>query len=355
MAPGGGHLKGRQISEPRWPLSATFRPSAAFDRQRKSSKMTWKEGQVSVTGTTDIRSGQGSDPSPDAQFLSKTAIELFCFPSDGDIYKYTAERFRQLAGDSIVMVMSFDERTRAFTCRHVEGMGKLAAMVLKLLGRDPVGMEFSMLAETEPQLRAGTLNRLARGLYSLAREHVPEKACDAIAKVVGLKGIYTIGMASEGALVGMASILRTASADIPHHETVESFARHAATVIRQRETIARLERVVGRYRYLLENSEHLIQVVSSPGRITYVNRAWRRALQYGEDEIYGKNFYDIVQPDNVEDVKKAFLRAAEGKRVEGVEARLLAKDGGGVAVRGYVDCRLVDGKPADTYGVFDVS
>ena len=341
-----------RVSQP--PLDGVSSP-ARVDVRRNASKMgATAEGAVDVAGDLSSPDGPEAIRSADAKFLSQTAIELFGFPPDGDIYRYTGERLRKITGDAIVMVLSFDERTRSFTCRHSEGIGKFASAVLKLIGRDPVGMEFAMLSETEAQLRGGRLNRLAKGLFSLAQEHVPEKACDAIAKVVGLKGIYTIGMTSQGVLSGMASILRTTAEDIPNYETVESFCRHAATVMRRREALDELQQTAERYRHLLENSEHLIQVVSDTGRITYVNRSWRQAMKYTESEVDRKKFHDIVQRESVEEVKNAFHQAAQGKRIENVEVRLVAGDGTAVTVRGYLDCRIVDGRPADTYGVFDL-
>ena len=51
------------------------------------------------------------------------------------------------------------------------------------------------------------------------------------------------------------------------------------------------------FRILLENSRDMVQGVTPDGTFLYVNRAWRQALGYGEDDIDRLTIHDIIPPD----------------------------------------------------------
>ena len=52
-----------------------------------------------------------------------------------------------------------------------------------------------------------------------------------------------------------------------------------------------------RYRDLFDNATDLIHSVDLEGRVLYVNRAWKEALGYSQEEAVRLNILDMVQPD----------------------------------------------------------
>jgi hypothetical protein len=83
----------------------------------------------------------------EVEYLYRTALDLVAFPPDRDVYPYVAERLKDLAGDIIVAVSSYDAETGLIECRAVAGLGRFAEGMLKLLGRSPVGMRFPISQE----------------------------------------------------------------------------------------------------------------------------------------------------------------------------------------------------------------
>ena len=55
-----------------------------------------------------------------------------------------------------------------------------------------------------------------------------------------------------------------------------------------------------KYRDLFENANDLIHSFTPEGRFLYVNRAWRNALGYSEEEIRTLSVFQIVHPDTRE-------------------------------------------------------
>jgi len=107
-----------------------------------------------------------------------------------------------------------------------------------------------------------------------------------------------------------------------------------------------------RYRDLAENAADLIQSVSPEGRFLYVNRAWRETLGYSMEEVAHLNMKDVVDKEHLPRCQEVFAEVRRGEVANDLEAVFVAKTGKRVAVRGSVNCRLVDGKHDVTNGIF---
>ncbi|HEX9006670.1 MAG TPA: PAS domain S-box protein [Bacteroidota bacterium] len=107
-----------------------------------------------------------------------------------------------------------------------------------------------------------------------------------------------------------------------------------------------------RYRDLLDNANDLIQSVAPDGSFLYVNRAWKEALGYTDEEIASLKIFDIISPECRSHCLTTFQRVMEGEKVRQVEARFLAKDGRVVSLEGSANCNFVDGAPVATRSIF---
>ncbi|MCH8051342.1 MAG: PAS domain S-box protein, partial [Chloroflexi bacterium] len=79
-----------------------------------------------------------------------------------------------------------------------------------------------------------------------------------------------------------------------------------------------------RYRDLFENASDLVQIVALDGSLMYVNRAWREALGYSEEEIPGLSLLDIIHPDARAECSEMFQKVMTGEKRERVEFTFLA-------------------------------
>ncbi|MDH7488301.1 MAG: PAS domain S-box protein [Anaerolineae bacterium] len=103
----------------------------------------------------------------------------------------------------------------------------------------------------------------------------------------------------------------------------------------------------------LDNATDLIQMVDMQGKFLYVNRAWRKALGYSEAEVPGLTLWNIIHPDSLDHCMRMFGDMISGRcNAVNVEALFLAKDGRVVPVEGSVSCRMENGKPVSTRGIF---
>jgi len=101
-----------------------------------------------------------------------------------------------------------------------------------------------------------------------------------------------------------------------------------------------------RYYDLIENIGDLVMSVTPDGRILYVNRAWRETLGYSREENSRLSLLDITHPNSRTHFMESFRRALSGERIGAIEAELVTKSGGRVAVRGNMSCKFINDEPA---------
>ncbi len=102
----------------------------------------------------------------------------------------------------------------------------------------------------------------------------------------------------------------------------------------------------------LDNANDLIQIVDASGRFIYVNRKWLKVLGYSMEEALKLSISDTIHPDELTHCWDIFRRIMAGETLDTVETLFVAKDGTEICVEGSVSCRLKDGKPVNTRGIF---
>lgn len=107
-----------------------------------------------------------------------------------------------------------------------------------------------------------------------------------------------------------------------------------------------------RYRDLFENSSDLIQVLTPEGRFSYVNRAWRLALGYHDDELESLDMSDVLADDSRAEFQRAFQQARAGEALDALDLALRARDGRRLFVEGTLGARTLQGRLVSVRGLF---
>jgi len=115
---------------------------------------------------------------------------------------------------------------------------------------------------------------------------------------------------------------------------------------------AKLRQSEEQYRELFENAIDLIHIVSPHGRFLYVNRAWRQALEYSEEEVARLTIFEIVHPEYHDQCRARFRCAKPEKEAPPWEVVFLTKYGRHLYVEGNVSAWILSGQFAGTRGIF---
>jgi len=98
-------------------------------------------------------------------------------------------------------------------------------------------------------------------------------------------------------------------------------------VTRYKETERALETSEARFRVLTESSLDLISVMEEDGKIRYQSPALRHLMGFDPAETVGKNVFDMIHRDDVENARAAFGRVIERRSNEPIEFRIRHRDG----------------------------
>jgi PAS domain S-box-containing protein len=111
-------------------------------------------------------------------FLYKTALNFVQLDPKDDIYRFIGRKLKEIVGDSIVLVNSYDKASDSLHVRALEGLGENKKYVLKIIGKDLFTRRFLINnEEARSQLISGELLKVSAGLYKLTFGHIPKSIC----------------------------------------------------------------------------------------------------------------------------------------------------------------------------------
>ena len=102
----------------------------------------------------------------------------------------------------------------------------------------------------------------------------------------------------------------------------------------------------------LDNAHDLIQSVDPQGGFLYVNRAWKRALGYSDEELDELNFFEILDESCRARCTRQFRSVLSGSSLPLVEVSFRARDGRIVSCSGSANARFHDGKAVAARAIF---
>jgi len=80
------------------------------------------------------------------------------------------------------------------------------------------------------------------------------------------------------------------------------------------------------YKAVVEDGSDIILVVDYTGKIHYHNTSVHETLGYRSNSLIGKNFFDYILPDTVQELKRQFKQSQKRAYTENVEFQFLCKD-----------------------------
>jgi len=235
----------------------------------------------------------------DLTFLSEAAMALVNLSPEADIHHLIGEKLRELIGNPIVVVSSFDPASDSVYLRAVLGIGRQMESLLHILGRDPCGMSFTIDEEAKRNLIAGELRKVPGGLYELFLGDVPKPVCRALEKLLGLGDMYVMGFTAKGKLFGNTIILMRKGAQLRDRSIIQTFISQAAVALQRRQAREALAEERNLLRTVIDNLPDSIYVKDTAGRFLICNtEAARRVGATTPDAVAGKTDFDF-HPDEL--------------------------------------------------------
>lgn len=314
------------------------------------------------------------------QFLSKTAMEFSCFPSNQNIYEFIGRKIRVLTGDSIVIVNSFDEKSQSTSTRVIEGLGKYVKIVSDILRINPIGNSFKISDEAVHALAGGILHKIPGGIQDLSPQ-VPKIVWDTLQKMLGVKECYSMGLVKDSKLFGSIIIITRANSALTDFDVATAFINQASTALQRiqaeaalkdygdhledlvkkrtdelnksnqelKKEIAERKQMEDRLRKSEEMFAKIFHAVSDPialtvlesGKIIEVNEGFERISGYSRSEVVGRSILEVgFDP---EERQRFISLIREHNRIHEAEFKIKTKNGDDLTILTSAEVAEING------------
>ncbi|MFC2058581.1 PAS domain S-box protein [Chloroflexota bacterium] len=324
-------------------------------------------------------------------FLSETAVSLVELSPEEDIYKFAGEKLKELIGDCIIFVNSFNEASASFCVRAVIGIEDHLDTITKLLGKHPVGISTPINDEARTGLTSGKLQKVPGGLYTLAVGTIPEDICKTIENLLGTGDAYSMGFTWRGELFGSASFLMRKGAELRDPSIIETFVHQASVALQRRQANEALqkardeleiqvrERTVEltktneilrgkiderkqaeeklreserKYRELTDLLPQSVFEIDLSNKFTFANSCALESFRYTmQDFEKGINAFQLFIPEDHEKLTANIQRRLRGEDIGGTEYTALRKDGSTFPMLVYTAPVIHGNRPAGLRGI----
>ena len=192
---------------------------------------------------------------------------------------------------------------------------------------DAAALEFAMKQLEDPQ---GFLKRVS-DIYS----HPEETAHDEIVLKDGriIERYANAVVGDDGTKYGWAWYFRDITLNRRYENEIKNFNKYLEIKVRER--TEKLNKSEIRFRLLVENSSDVISLLDANGRIVYMSPSIKRLTGFAEEELLGRQGFEIFHKDDLENGKrmKAYMLENPGITIY-FSFRFLCKDGGYIWVEG---------------------
>jgi PAS domain S-box-containing protein len=157
--------------------------------------------------------------------LCKASMSLADLSPGEDLYGFLAQKIRELAGDCLVFIHSYNDANHESLIRAFSGSPENIVRFNKILGASPVGIFVKMEKAKTALYEGGRLAVMPLSLYEMWSGALSEDLCFELEKSANLTGRYGLGLIKKGEFLGNAEILMSGNAVPENNLIIETLAR----------------------------------------------------------------------------------------------------------------------------------
>ena len=252
-----------------------------------------KSALDNITERKQVERREGQ-PVTEMDFLYKTALDFIQLDPKEDIYRFIGRKLKEIVGDCIVSVNSYDKASNSFQVRALEGVKEKIKGVLKIIGKDLFTMSFPINnEEARNAFISGELTKVPGGLYKLTFGQIPKSICHVLEKFLNVGKMYTCGFAKGKELFGNTLIILPKNVELNKRELISTFIKQSAIMLQSKQAEEELKDSEDRLKILFDYAPVAYYISDLKGNFIDGNKAAERVIGYKKEELIGKSFLEL--------------------------------------------------------------
>jgi PAS domain S-box-containing protein len=222
------------------------------------------------------------------ELLSEKSLEFAELKPGDDVYRFLGEKLLNLVEGSVVVILSYDQKTNRIKIEHLAGEGILKVKFEKIISEKYTNFGTKVNPALVRDLLYGKLLKYNDGLFELGNTIFPRAIYEEVKNLDELGDIYMIGLASEKVVFGNVMIFLPLGGQIDNSETIETIIKFGSIALQRNLVEDALRASEEKYRRIFESYQDVYFKLDIDGTIAQISPSVEKTGGYTPNELRGE-------------------------------------------------------------------
>lgn len=296
----------------------------------KSELIDWENKPALLSFATDVTEKKlelkkEKEHLENLEFLSEKALEFVELKSDYNVFQFIGEKIKEIIGDSIILLFSYDLFANITKTEHIECPEDQIENLLNIINDSPDQLNHKLNHELIKNLSFGKLIKYNDGIFELGYNIFHKNTFALIQQKLNIGGIYLIGLTWENIVYGNVMILLPESKKIDKPEAIETIVKLGSFALQRKNAEDALRNSEEKYRRIFESYQDVYFRADIDGTIIEVSPSVSKIGGFNPNEIHGQIINNFFTDESlVKNLGKVLLRDGA---ISDQDIQLIGKDG----------------------------
>ncbi len=245
-------------------------------------------------------------------YLTELASGLTDINIEDEVFEFLAARLKELYPDVIILINRANDDGTKLRLEKVLGVENfLLYKLIKLIGFNPIGKEYTVSEEFRTQLSRPELHHFDYGFVEFVNKEIPDALALMVEKALKIKDISTLGIADNGQFFGFIHLFTTAHSEQLNKSVLESIIYLCYLSIARIKSVQSLKESERKYKLLADNVKDVIFTLDLDLRYTYISPSVKDLRGYEPWEVIGQPIYTSVSTQSFNFIHKLLIEKME--------------------------------------------